>query len=455
MYNFKVLIVDDSISFTDSITHLLSELGCKVANTSTIKGGRSTILGEHYDLYLLDLSLPDGNGDELIGLIRDQNPTGLIAILTNLKPSISVLSGILRSGASDYILKTEVEHRLQIILERVKERKRNSKTSSISFSHQAINIGNSKAIQALKSEIKALANSQINVILYGETGSGKEIAAQSFSSYNRDPARPFVAVNLAAIPENLIESELFGHVKGAFTSAISDRPGLLELANGGDLFLDELGEIPIQIQPKLLRVLQTGEFSRIGSNKVIKTNIRVISATNRDLKELITIGKFRADLYYRLAGHEIRVPSLEDRAGDIPDLISFIIKNSGSPHLEISSQAVSYLMSQSWPGNIRELEHRLTMAIHLSSMRQSSCIDSEDLLPNTVISINSSNKRIPSKKFDLSKSGYSSYMRENEKEYIEFLLESCQGSVCAAAKKIGMSQSVLYSRIANLGVRRE
>jgi DNA-binding NtrC family response regulator len=321
-------------------------------------------------------------------------------------------------------------------------------------------IGNSKEIKDVFKNIHTVLESDVSVVIHGETGTGKELVAKAI--HYRGPRRkyPLCTINCAAIPENLLESELLGHEKGAFTGATQQRLGKLEIANRGTLFLDEISEMPLTIQSKILRVVEDQTFERVGGNSAIKTNVRIISASNKDLLDEVRLNKFREDLYYRIAVFQIRVPPLRERKIDIPELVNCFVKRysalSGKTIKEIDKRTMDRLINYNWPGNIRQLQNSIRRAILLTTNETllPEHFDFPDLDGSDLKNIESLEDGL-SKLEVLLKRGGIIPLNEVEEIFIRQALSVTKGNISAAAEKLGISRSTIYRKMQELGVRTE
>ena len=395
----KIFVVEDSEWYNRLLVHTLS-LNPDYEIKSFHKGkDLLDNLHEGPDIITLDYRLPDINGLELLKRIRQDSPDTQVVLISE-QNDINVVVSLLKIGAYDYITKSEdIKERLLITVQNIrkgiglkKELAALRKEVQQKYSFRNTIIGESSAIKKVYGLIEKAIGTNITVIISGETGTGKELVAKAihFNSARKD--RPFVPVNIASIPSELIESELFGHEKGAFTGASSRRTGRFEEADGGTLFLDEIGEMELNLQSKLLRVLQEKEVVRVGSNKPVSTDCRVIVATNKNLKEEVRKGKFREDLYYRLFGLPIEMPPLRERESDILILarhfISRFCKENNIPLKRMTEAAQKKLMSYSFPGNVRELKSVVELAVTLSDKDELEpadlMLDSPDPFPVTI-----------------------------------------------------------------------
>ena len=362
----KVLVVDDEKEVTTFFKHLLASKNCEVyiANDA-VEVDRVLSQQVPFDLALVDLKLPDANGLELLSRIKKKQASCEVIMMTGYSTVKTAVAAI-QAGAKDYLEKpfddiTRLEELVDSILNRDFA---NEEALCNQAAHYGIICSPNSPIKNLLAIASKVANKSLNILIEGETGTGKELMARFIHGLSMRSTCPFVGINCGAISESLLESELFGHEKGAFTGAVKPRRGFFELANNGTLFLDEIGEAPLPIQVKLLRVLETGEFIRVGGESPIKTNIRVVSATNRNLESEIVANRFRADLLYRLEGVKLTIPALRDRPDDIPWIARYYLNTKF--HVDIDDQAIEVLKAFEWPGNVRQLLNALnqTIAIH-------------------------------------------------------------------------------------------
>jgi DNA-binding NtrC family response regulator len=381
----KILVVEDNDVLRSSVVQALVETGHSVTEVGDGEEATERLQQESYDVVLTDMRMPKKSGLEVLRFAKQVNDLTVVIMMTAFATIESAVEAM-KNGAYDYIQKPFELEELEVKINRALEHRRDSgvlqllrSQSSISLEHNNI-VGNSPQIRKIFEIIKKIAKSNASILITGETGTGKELIA-SLAHYNSLRAKQsFVKVNCAALQENLLESELFGHEKGAFTSADRQRIGRFEQANGGTLFLDEIGDMSPGTQAKVLRVLQEQEFERLGGMKTIKVDVRIIAATNKNLKEAITSNTFREDLYYRLNTVSIETPALRERKEDVLPLANFFAKKY-SEELKKSitgftPQAVKYLNRHNWPGNIRELQNAIERAV---LMAESNLIGVEDL----------------------------------------------------------------------------
>ena len=376
MGNEKILLVDDSPDILIHLSEYLTEKGYDVETSSDGATGISMIDKKFYDIVMTDLRMPDFGGMEVLKYLKENSLESICIILTGYGTIKNAVEAI-KSGAFDYLTKPVKLEEVLLTFERALEY-RNLKRENINLRNQLKKkyrfeniIGDHEKMGKVFETVEKVADSDSTVLILGESGTGKELIAKAihYSSYRREG--PFVPVNCAAIPSELLESELFGHEKGAFTNAIRTRIGRFELANGGTLFLDEIGDMTPHLQSKLLRVLQERQFERIGGIKPIKTDIRILAATHQDLKKAILQKKFREDLYYRLNVIPIEIPPLRERRSDIPILVHhFLAHFSESKKKKITGmtdETLRRLMEYDWPGNVRELENMIERIVILSN----------------------------------------------------------------------------------------
>ena len=359
----KILLVDDDKSLLRVTQYQLEQEGYEILTAEDGKKGWQLFSEYAPNLVLTDINMPQIDGIALIKKIRERDESVPIIVITAYG-SIDNAIKVIQSGASDYLTKPFNIESLKFTIEK------NLSVSALTQENQALKnelfarynpeniIGQSLVIKEVLGLVEKLSKRDATTLILGESGTGKELIARAIHNRGQRKSKPFIAVNCASIPDNLIESELFGHVKGAFTGAISDSMGKFEAANGGTLFLDEIGDLNVDLQTKLLRVLQDKEFQKVGSNKTILVDVRIIAATHHDLEKSVHEGIFREDLYYRLNVVPIVVPPLRQRREDIPLLIShFINKSDVQSKIKLGSDALNYLTNYDWPGNIRELEN--------------------------------------------------------------------------------------------------
>ena len=358
----KILVIDDERAIRNSLKEILMDEGYEVDTAEDGAVGFSMAEKDHYNLIFCDIKMPNLDG---IGFLDKVMEAGLDSAVVMISGHGDIETAVecIKKGAFDFIQKPLDLNRVLITIKNATEKVSLVKETRILKKkvYGQRMVGESEPIQAIKDMIAKVAPTDARVLIMGPNGSGKELVARSLHEQSTRSAAPYIEVNCAAIPSELIESELFGHEKGSFTSAIKQHKGKFEQADGGTLFLDEIGDMSLAAQAKVLRVLQEKKLSRVGSDKDIEVNVRVIAATNKDLRAEIEAKRFREDLYHRLSVIIIRVPSLEERASDIPLLIDYFIKQicteTGMPEKTFSPEAVALLQEKKWPGNIRELKN--------------------------------------------------------------------------------------------------
>ncbi len=384
----RILIIEDEATLASSLKRVFQKEWYEVTTAANAEDGLSLLEEGFYDLVISDIVLPGMSGIEFLKRLHERQPEIAVIIITAYG-SMETAVEALRAGAYDYVVKPVLHEEIkQIIRNALKQNA--LKTENIFLKKQIEKeydfsniIGSSPAIQKIMNEIKKVANAKNNMLLLGETGTGKELIARAIHYNSNRAALPFIPINCTAIPETLMESELFGHVKGAFTGAVTSKKGLFEEAHSGTVFLDEIGDLSLTLQAKLLRVLEDQEIRPVGSTRSIKVDLRFVCATNRNLQEFVREGKFREDLFYRINAITLNIPPLRDRMEDIDELVSYFISKyavySGKQVAGIDQKALEYLKLYSWPGNIRELQNIIERAILIT---ESDTITSEHLPEN-------------------------------------------------------------------------
>jgi two-component system, NtrC family, response regulator HydG len=371
----RVLVVDDDLALAETLADGLEERGYHCFPEGSSAAAARRLEQGDIDALVTDLRMPGQDGLELLALSRRLNPSRPVIVATAFSDVASAIECI-RQGAYHYLTKPFTVDELALFLRRALDEAR--LRSEAVLLRRALRdrfalanlVGESPAMRALFDLVERVADAEVPILLSGETGTGKGLVARALHALSRRSSGPFVTVNCAALPENLLESELFGHVKGAFTGAISQRTGLFEEAQGGTLFLDELGEVDISLQAKLLDVLENGQVRAVGSNKVRPVDVRVVAASNRNLREMVANHRFREDLLFRLDVVRLELPALRDRLGDLPILIAHFLKAAKARHPQsrverFSPEAHARLALHSWPGNVRELENLVERAVLL------------------------------------------------------------------------------------------
>jgi len=451
--NYNILIVEDETLAAKAIKTVFSKKGYNIKIASSGEEALKLFIREPFDLILLDYKLPGMNGEEVFDEILKINPFVPVIFMTAYG-DIDKAVRLLKKGAFYYVPKPieidQLSHLVSQAIEKYKiEEENRILKEQIEERFKVENyVFNSKKMQGILNIALRVADSETSVLITGESGTGKEVLADIIHSYSKRKNKPFVKVNIASLPSTLVESELFGAEKGAYTGANKMRKGRFEEANGGTIFLDEIGELPMEIQVKLLRVIQEKVITRLGSNTPIPVDIRIISATNKSLEEEVEKGTFREDLLYRLNVINIEIPPLRERKEDIPFLIDIFIrkiaKRENKEVKGISKKALDILLKYDYPGNIRELENIIERAVVLTRER---VIQPEDL----PVYLNKSRVRRIS---DLNSLPLPERLKEIEKEIILSALEENGNVQTRAAKSLGISESTLRYRMEILGLKR-
>jgi DNA-binding NtrC family response regulator len=444
---YHILIVDDE----ESITYLLkteledrSEFAADVALNGV--DAINLIQSRVYDVVLLDVKMPRVSGLEVLKFTKEHSPTTQVIMLTNIT-DIKIAIETVKLGAYDYVSKPYDTDQLMATIRRALEHRQLVIQKEVNdLVRPGDLVGRSKIFTDAVDHAKRIAASETFVLIHGESGTGKELFAHLIHRHSSRRDQPFVAVNCAAMPDQLLESELFGHEKGSFTSAVSTKQGLVEVADGGTLFLDEVGDISSMTQPKLLRFLETGEFRRVGGTMARQVDVRVISATNKDLPEEVKNGRFRGDLLFRLNVVNLRLPNLAEHKDDIPLLVQHFIARK-SKTKKMSAEALDLLMKHDWPGNVRELEHVIEGALVMS---QSEEIQAKDFRLN--VEVRAQTLSIRPENESPSGSGLMS-LEEMEKIQIEKILKHNKGDRVKSAGMLGISKKTLYLKIKKYGIR--
>ena len=438
----RILFADDEIHLQELIAAELPRMGHEVTVCANGVEAVKAMENGIYDCLLVDLDMPGMHGIEVIEQCKEIAPETEAIVLTG-KASTDTAVSALRLGTFDYLQKPCKLMELKALFQRVAA-KRELKRQIIALERQLERvegdsqmIGQHRSMQRLKALIAKVAPTDSTVLIHGETGTGKELAAKSVHESSLRANKPFVAINCGALPENLIESELFGHCKGAFTGAEEHRQGLFEVADGGTLFLDEIGELPKQTQASLLRVLESGEVKRVGESEPFSVDVRIVCATHRDLPRMVADGEFREDLMYRINTFEVNLPPLRERIEDIPELAKHLLIRHRSEAARLAEpfdpKAIKQLQSHSWGGNIRELANVVERA---AIINDSLPIVAEDLPQLSNLKIASTGGALAGKS-----------LREVEMETIYATLDQHDGNKTAAARQLGISLKTLYNKL--------
>lgn len=437
-----ILIIDDEEKLRSLLAKIISLEGFDVIQAADCRSGLKKMQDNEVDVVLCDVKLPDGNGVELSKTIKEKYPAVEIILLTaygNIPDSVQAI----KNGAFDYITKGDDNNRIIPLLYKAAEKvalskrvQQLEKQLGNKYSFNSIP-GKSKAIQAAYEAATKVAATDATVLLTGETGTGKEVFAHAIHNAGKRKGQGFVAINCSAFSNELLENELFGHKAGAFTGAVKDSKGIFEEANGGTVFLDEIGEMPLALQAKLLRVLETGEFLKVGDSKTTKVNVRIIAATNRDLQEEIKKGTFREDLYYRISVFSISLPPLRERVADIELLADYFLEQfaikAGKKNMRFSKPYLEALKLHAWKGNIRELKNVIERSVILTDENELSASS----LPSELQQLKSNEGNILSA-FDLASA---------EKIHIQKVLNYTNGNKTETAKLLNIALTTLYRKL--------
>ncbi|MBC8001825.1 MAG: sigma-54-dependent Fis family transcriptional regulator [Opitutaceae bacterium] len=457
----KIVVLEDDLVIRKNLEQQLRQRRFDVASASTIAEAQNILSKDNFDLIFVDVRLPDGEGTDLLRELQTRPQKPLVVIITGFG-SVESAVDCMRNGAFDYLIKPFSSDQLEVTLRKAESFTQLLKVNQY-LSHEEDQdtgyelIGKSAAMETLRQLIRKVARTQATVLIQGESGTGKELVARALYRQSPRADAPFIKVNCAAIPENLIESEFFGHEKGAFTGAMNKREGRFELAHGGTILLDEISEISLQVQAKLLRVLQERELERVGGNRTIKVDVRVIATTNRRLQESVDRKEFRQDLFFRLNVVPIPVPALRERREDIPELAQQFMQRFSRKHgvrvKGMSDACARALQAHSWPGNVRELQNVIERAVIL-------CGDS-GLLETEHLGIDALSSGSPAPAITVAGASVASPtlnggelipLEELEKRHIFTALEHTKGNRTHAAKLLGISVRTLRNKLNEYGV---
>jgi DNA-binding NtrC family response regulator len=443
--HIQILVVDDDADMREWVKEDLESEGFKVETAAGGRAGVERVKQGGIDLVVSDVKMPDLDGLDLLREIREVTPSPFVIIVTGFG-SIDTAIRAVKLGAYDYITKPfKIDQLLLSIDKALAERSLRSEVArlreEVSRRDRLDNIiGRSPAMQEIFALVRRLSSSNANILITGESGTGKELVARALHAQSPRKRQPFVALNCAAIPENLLESELFGYARGAHSTANADRQGLFVDANGGTLFLDEIAELPLPLQPKLLRVLQDGEVRPLGANRAVRVDVRIIAATNRDVERRLREGQFREDLYYRLNVIQIQLPPLRGRPEDVLPIADHFLaraaERSGKSVRSWRESAKQMLLAYHWPGNVRELENVVERAVALA---EGDLIGPEDL-PHTMQARKSQDRLATAVA-----QGFT--LDQLEREYIERVLEMEGGNKTRAAQRLGLDRKTLYRKL--------
>jgi DNA-binding NtrC family response regulator len=452
----RVLVVDDDRAVRTVLEINLGKHGLQVDLANNPREAIAALQQKSYDVVLTDVKMPGATGIELLQRIRRSWPDVQVVVMTGYG-SVEDAVAAMKAGAADYVIKPVSKDELLIILERVLENRtlraeliqlRRDVQARYGFENL---IGTTPAMLSLYEDVDAVADTSATVLLQGPTGTGKELLAHALHYRSSRASGPFVRVNCTAIPESLLESELFGHEHGAFTGAIRQHRGKFEQADSGTLFLDEIGEIDLSMQVKLLRVLESGEFQRVGGHDNVKVNVRVVAATNRDLGREVAAGRFREDLFYRLNVVTLRVPPLKERLEDVPLLVDHFLRRvcakEDRPAPTVPQSNMARLCTYHWPGNVRQLEHTVERAVILH--REGGAF--EIPLPEDTGPAPAAPAQVD-KPLRLKDEGLTAALERHEREMIIEALKASDGVQARAARLLDLSKSNLGYRIRKLGI---
>lgn len=454
----KIIVLEDDAILRNNLAQTLRRRRYDVALASTIAEAQEYLQADNFDLIILDVRLPDGDGTDLLKALQ-QRPQRPLVVITTGFGSVESAVECMKNGAFDYLIKPFSTEQIEVVLRKAEEftqlLKVNRFLSQETDEAEQELLGNSPAMQELRQLIRKVARTQATVLIQGESGTGKELVARAIYRESPRANGPFIKVNCAAIPENLIESEFFGHEKGAFTGAIAKREGRFELAHGGTILLDEISEISTSVQAKLLRVLQEREFERVGGTRTIKVDVRVIATTNRNLEQSVERKEFRQDLFFRLNVVPIHLPPLRERRSDIIPLAEEFMRRFSRKHgvhvKGFSDAALAALQSHSWPGNVRELQNVVERAVILCG--DDGLIEPGHLGLATPIQLHSSPPTdpqptaVPAARPGPAPDGHFPTLAELEKQHILAALDYCKGNRTQAARLLGISIRTLRNKL--------
>ena len=465
-----ILIADDDASIRTVLDQALTRAGYVVKTTSNASTLWNWVSDGEGDIVITDVVMPDENGLDLVPRILKIRPNLRIIVMSAQTTILTAVKATER-GAFEYLPKPFDINEVLAVVQRGLEASKSAKQSAAQAEEdeELPLIGRSGAMQSIYRSIARLMQTDLSVIITGESGTGKELVARALHDFGARRNKPFVAVNMAAIPRDLIESELFGHEKGAFTGATNRSMGRFEQAQGGTLFLDEIGDMPPEAQTRLLRVLQEGEYTTVGGRTPIKTNVRIIAATHRDLKQLIRQGAFREDLYFRLNVAPVRLPALRERNEDVPELIRHFLSQAageGLPWKTVSPEAMDRLKRHSWPGNVRELENMVKRLAALSVEEEISLETIETELAEAPPSVPESDSGGLSQSVERHLKAYFSahgdglpspglyerILHEIERPLLQLTLEATRGNQVKAADVLGLNRNTLRKKIRELEI---
>jgi two-component system response regulator AtoC len=445
----KILVVDDDQVNLNMLREYLEGKGFEVFTAQDATAAEARVADERIPLVLSDIRMEEADGLSLLSALKKKNPQLVMILMTGFGSMEGAIEAI-QKGAFDYISKPFDLNKLLVLVNKAVQHIAGLRRTPTPSDNGALEtartlIGSSPAIVEVYKTLARATLSASTVLIHGESGTGKELVARAIHENSERKVRRFIAVNCGALTETLLESELFGYVKGAFTGAQTDKKGLFEEADGGTMFLDEIGDITPALQVKLLRVLQEGEVKPVGSSRMVKVDVRIIAATHRDLAKWVAQGRFREDLYYRLKVIEIEIPPLRDRREDIPELAQVFLKKyskkTGKAIHSISSEGLKALYAHRWPGNVRELEHQIERAVTLTSASVLSLDDFELGLPGSPAEVPVSES-----------AGDQKSLEDMERSHILRVLREVEFNKSKASEILGIDRATLYRKAQKYGI---
>ena len=452
LHGARVLVVDDEQSMRELLELLLRRQSCTVDLATCARSADAFIQANEYDVVLTDLRMPDSSGLEVLAAVKARHPKTQVLILTAFATTETAVEAM-KQGAYDYLIKPFKVDELLVTLERALEKRELIENNELlrqelsqSFQLDQL-LGRSRPMQQIFSLVRKIAATKTSVLISGESGTGKELVARAIHALSDRPDAPFVPVNCGAIPDSLMESELFGHARGAFTGAHTDKAGLFRSANGGTIFLDEIGELGAPMQVKLLRALQEHRIKPVGVDTEVPLDLRVLAATNRELGDEVAAGRFRSDLYYRLNVIPLRVPPLRERRDDIPLMAEHFLRRFGAQQgrsVRLTPEALALLARYHFPGNVRELENLIERAVTLASGRE---IDASSLPELSQRPEEKGPDSLPATGLDLD-----AHMAQIERKMLLLALERTSGNRTEAARLLGMTLRSIRYRLAKYGI---
>ena len=450
----KVIVLEDDAIVRANLENYLRRQRLDVASAPTLAAARDFLSKDNFDLIFMDMRLPDGESIELLKQLQTRPQRPLAVVMTGFG-SVESAVDCMKNGAFDYLIKPFSTEQIEVTLRKAQEftqlLKVNQFLSQETDEGETVFLGRSPAMENLRSLIRKVARTQATVLIHGESGTGKELVARALYRESPRAEAPFIKVNCAAVPENLIESEFFGHEKGSFTGAMTKREGRFELAHGGTILLDEVSEISPAVQAKLLRVLQERELERVGGNRTIKVDVRVIATTNRDLEQSVAKKEFRQDLFFRLNVVPIQVPPLRERREDIPELAGEFLRRFGRKHgvhvKGFTEAAMRRLTAHHWPGNVRELQNVVERAVIMCG--ENGMLEPEHLGMTTSLPAAENSGATAGGNIlpGIKSAGESLTLAELEKRHILAALEQCKGNRTHAAKMLDVSIRTLRNKL--------